>query len=109
MEGDIIRMSFLSLLGFPESLISGAKKDFRDSVISHQVVVSLYLTHAQRQGSLFRVFRQDAGLGPSAPDTPFFCSPVGIKCLLASVLEPLCTLEIGKGPLWLNQGWPAAY
>lgn len=74
MEGDIIRMSFLWLLGFPESLISGAKKDFRDSVIPHQVVISLYLMHAQRQGSLSRVFRQDAGLGPSAPDAPSFAA-----------------------------------
>lgn len=46
-EGNIlIGTSFSWLLGFPESLL-GAKTDSKDSVISHQVVLSLYLKRVQ--------------------------------------------------------------
>lgn len=46
-KGDIlIGMSFLWPLAFPESLISGAEKNFRDTIIS-QVVFSPYLEHVQ--------------------------------------------------------------
>lgn len=46
-EGNIlIGTSFSWLLEFPESLLR-AKTDSRDSVISHQVVLSLYLKRVQ--------------------------------------------------------------